>query len=67
MSTMFNGNNSYNSGSNTFSGSQIGGGFVSNDNNVGAKSQPRMIPYDERKLSQVMIKQIMTAPRASGM
>jgi len=66
--SMFNGNNSFNSGSNTgsntFSGSQIGGGFVSNDSNMGGagKSQQRVIPYDERKLSQVTIKQIMTAP-----
>jgi len=67
--SMFNGNNdnnSYNSGSNTFSGSQIGGGFVSNDSGMGGdgggKSQQRVIPYDERKLSQVTIKQILTAP-----
>jgi len=59
--SMFNGNNSYNSGSNQFSGSQIGGGFVSNDSG-GGKSQQRVIPYDERKLSQVTIKQILTAP-----
>lgn len=58
---MFNGN-SDNSGSNTFSGSQIGGGFVSNDSGMGGdKSQQRVIPYDERKLSQVTIKQILTA------
>lgn len=60
--SMFNGNNS---GSNTFSGSQIGGGFVSNDSGMGGdggdKSQQRVIPYDERKLSQVTIKQILTA------
>jgi len=64
--SMFNGNNSYNSGSNAFSGSQIGGGFVSNDSSMGGdsggKSQQRVIPYDERKLSQVTIKQILTAP-----
>jgi len=64
--SMFNGNNSFNSGSNTgsntFSGSQIGGGFVSNDSNMGGagKSQQRVIPYDERKLSQVTIKQIQS-------
>jgi len=53
-----------------FSGSQIGGGFVSGQNdsynqssNVAAK---RVIPYDERKLSQVTIKQIKTAPPAHG-
>jgi len=61
--SMFNGTNSYNTGSNTFSGSQIGGGFVSNDSG-GAKAQQRVIPYDERKLSQVTIKQILTAPPA---
>jgi len=64
MSSMFNGNQSYNSGANQFSGSQIGGGFVSNDSGMGGggKSQQRVIPYDERKLSQVTIKQIMSAP-----
>jgi len=61
--SMFNGNNSYNTGTSTFSGSQIGGGFVSNDSG-GAKAQQRVIPYDERKLSQVTIKQILTAPPA---
>lgn len=58
--SMFNGNNN-----NSFSGSQIGGGFVSNDSGGmggGGKSQQRVIPYDERKLSQVTIKQILTAP-----
>jgi len=50
---------------NSFSGSQIGGGFVSNKNdNYGNQSntQRRQIPYEERKLSQLTIKQIMTAP-----
>jgi len=50
-----------------FSGSQIGGGFVSNDSGnqygqSGGASQKRVIPYDQRKLSQVTIKQIMSAP-----
>jgi len=54
-----------------FSGSQIGGGFVSGNNenfnqsNTGAP-QKRVIPYDERKLSQVTIKQIKTAPPAQA-
>ena len=54
----------YNSNANNFSGSQIGGGFVSHDNggNGGGNKTQRMIPLDDRKLSQVTIKQILTAP-----
>jgi len=60
-------NNSYNDGgSSSFSGSQIGGGFVSNNNEFGSggQRQKRVIPYDERKLSQVTCKQIINAPPA---
>jgi len=61
--------NSYNAGggSSSFSGSQIGGGFVSNNDGgfgSGGQRQKRVIPYDERKLSQVTCKQIMNAPPA---
>jgi len=62
-------NSSYNAGgaSSSFSGSQIGGGFVSgNDGGFGSggQRQKRVIPYDERKLSQVTCKQIISAPPA---
>eukprot|EP01083_Nonionella_stella_P137718 419006_1 len=60
--------NSYNSGAGQFSGSQIGGGFVSNTqennfnmSNISTKPQLQRIPYDQRKLSQVTIKQIQSA------
>jgi len=53
-----------------FSGSQIGGGFVSNDSgnqyNQSGASQKRVIPYDQRKLSQITIKQITSAPPAQA-
>jgi len=67
---MFGGN--YNSASSTFSGSQIGGGYMNEENNFNAsnkmyggggsaQSRAAVIPYDQRKLSQVTIKQIKTA------
>lgn len=49
---------------------QIGGGFVSNDSgnqyNQSGASQKRVIPYDQRKLSQITIKQITSAPPAQA-
>jgi len=58
--------NNYNSGANQFSGSQIGGGgFMQNNNeNYNSSNKPKaaMIPYEQRKLSQITIKQIITAP-----
>eukprot|EP00483_Globobulimina_turgida_P001629 UN01631 len=61
-------NNNYNAGSSQFSGSQIGGGFVSNNNenfgdsnNFNNKPVLQKIPYANRKLSQITIKQIITA------
>eukprot|EP01083_Nonionella_stella_P092681 259512_1 len=63
MANMFNNNNSYNSGPSQFSGSQIGGGYVSNENfNSSNKPIQPKIPFDQRKLSQVTIKQIVSAP-----
>lgn len=61
-------NNSYNSSSSQFGGSQIGGGgFMNNNNeNFNSSNKPQsnraVIPYDQRKLSQITIKQIKTAP-----
>jgi len=56
----------FNNGGGGFSGSQIGGGFVSNtnENYNNSNTQKRVIPYDQRKLSQVTIKQIKSAPPA---
>jgi len=57
----------FNNGGGGFSGSQIGGGFVSNNNenyNQSNTTQRRVIPYDQRCLSQVTIKQIKSAPPA---
>eukprot|EP00483_Globobulimina_turgida_P003123 UN03128 len=54
----------YNSNSSQFSGSQIGGGFVSNENyNASNFNKPVLekIHYSERKLSQITIKQIINA------
>jgi len=58
----------FNNGGGGFSGSQIGGGFVSNNNenfnNSNTTAAKRVIPYDQRCLSQVTIKQIKSAPPA---
>mmetsp|Transcript_45041 Transcript_45041/g.40296 ORF Transcript_45041/g.40296 Transcript_45041/m.40296 type:complete len:314 (+) Transcript_45041:131-1072(+) len=64
--SMFN-NNNYNSSSSQFGGSQIGGGgFMNNNENFNSSNKPQsnraVIPYDQRKLSQITIKQIKTAP-----
>lgn len=66
--------NNYNNNSNSFSGSQIGGGggggggFMNNNENFnssnkqsGNNNNRAIIPYDQRKLSQITIKQIKTA------
>jgi len=58
------GNDSYNSSANQFGGTQVGGGFVSNENYNSSNAQPQKatVPYEKRKLSQITIKQIITAP-----
>jgi len=59
-----NNNNSYNASANQFGGTQVGGGFESNENfnTSNVATQKAQIPYEERKLSQITIKQIITAP-----
>lgn len=62
---MFDSNNSYNSSANQFGGTQVGGGFDTGNENFdssNAKVQKAEIPYEQRKLSQITIKQIITAP-----
>jgi len=65
MSNMFGNNNDYNSSSSKFGGTQVGGGFVQNENFNSSNnnfSKPNVVPYEQRKLAQITIKQIITAP-----
>lgn len=58
-----NGNDSYNSSANQFGGTQVGGGFTNeNYNSSNVAPQKATVPYEKRKLSQITIKQIITAP-----
>ena len=62
--SMFSNDNNYNSNASQFGGSQIGGGGFMNNNNENynkPQSNRAQIPYDQRKLSQITIKQIKTA------
>eukprot|EP01084_Bolivina_argentea_P139721 245778_1 len=66
MANMFVDNNKYNASNSQFSGTQIGGGFVGggggNENyNSSNNAKPNAIPYSERKLATVTIKQIISA------